>query len=219
VGEREAGIGALAGSAPSGAVQARRRDRIATKTRILDAAERLFARSGFEAVTTKQVTIAAGVATGALYHHFANKEELYVEVVKRAIAARADLPEELIEPTDEPEARLVEVVTWFVRTILADDNFRLLIGREMLDPSPGGPELLDPIVFHESLSLTRSLIARVAPAADADRAIASLLALIYGFSSMRGIYEIYPSIKTSLATPEQISAHSTSLLLDGLRGP
>lgn len=177
----------------------------------------LFARLGFDAVTTKQLAAAADVATGALYHHFPTKEAIYGEVVRRAIARRAAVPEVLTEPTDDPESRLVEVVAWFVRTILADDTFRLLLGRELLDPDPSGPQLFDPETFADSLALTRDLLARIVPQVDPDLAIASLLAMIYGFSNLRGIYQLYPAAQAELASPERIAAHATSVLLDGLR--
>lgn len=52
----------------------------ATRTRIIKAAQRLFARQGFDGTTTRDLAIAAGVAEGTLFRHFANKKAILIEV-------------------------------------------------------------------------------------------------------------------------------------------
>lgn len=49
--------------------------------RILAAAQRLFARQGFEKTTTRQLAEAAGIAEGTLFRHFENKKAILVAVV------------------------------------------------------------------------------------------------------------------------------------------
>ncbi len=51
-----------------------------TRTRILQAAQRLFAAKGFEGTTTRELAQTAGVAEGTLFRHFANKKAILVEV-------------------------------------------------------------------------------------------------------------------------------------------
>jgi AcrR family transcriptional regulator len=50
---------------------------------ILDAAERLFARSGYEGAGMRQVSIEAGVAQALIHYHFDTKQRLFEEVVAR----------------------------------------------------------------------------------------------------------------------------------------
>lgn len=50
-------------------------------SRILAAAQRLFARQGFEKTTTRQLAEAAGIAEGTLFRHFENKKAILVAVV------------------------------------------------------------------------------------------------------------------------------------------
>ncbi|HBE91853.1 MAG TPA: TetR/AcrR family transcriptional regulator, partial [Gammaproteobacteria bacterium] len=47
------------------------------ETAILDAATRLFAERGFDGVSMRQVSEAAGVSKANIYHHFESKEALY----------------------------------------------------------------------------------------------------------------------------------------------
>ncbi len=51
-----------------------------TRQAILDNARRLFAERGFGAVTNKDVAVASGITTGALYHYVDSKLDLYLAV-------------------------------------------------------------------------------------------------------------------------------------------
>ena len=62
---------------------------ISTRDSILDAAEALFARQGFDATTIKDIGTAAGVNAALLYYYFTDKATLY-EAVLRRMACYAD---------------------------------------------------------------------------------------------------------------------------------
>jgi len=53
------------------------------KERILDAAERLFARNGFYGVSVRDITEAAGVDVALVSYHFGGKRELFAAVFRR----------------------------------------------------------------------------------------------------------------------------------------
>ena len=54
--------------------------RAATSEAILTAARRLFGTQGFAATTMDEIAEAAGVAKGAVYHHFKTKEAVFAAV-------------------------------------------------------------------------------------------------------------------------------------------
>jgi AcrR family transcriptional regulator len=57
------------------------------RARILDAAQELFMRDGYAAVSLRQVAAAAGIRQATLYHHFPDgKEALYVAMLERFFA-------------------------------------------------------------------------------------------------------------------------------------
>ena len=58
-------------------------DRAATRERILAAAESAFAKSGFHTTSLNEVAAAAGMRAPSLLYHFASKEELFDEVIRR----------------------------------------------------------------------------------------------------------------------------------------
>src|SRR6266568_5066457 len=57
----------------------------ATRTVLLDAAERLFAENGVEGTSVRDITKAAGVNLGAINYHFGTKERLALEVFARRL--------------------------------------------------------------------------------------------------------------------------------------
>jgi AcrR family transcriptional regulator len=52
-----------------------------TRRGILDAAYRVFAQRGYAQATIDDIAAAGGVSKGAVYHHFASKEELFRELL------------------------------------------------------------------------------------------------------------------------------------------
>lgn len=54
--------------------------RAATRSAIVDAASERFGREGYAATSVDDILADAGVSKGALYHHFASKEDLFAVV-------------------------------------------------------------------------------------------------------------------------------------------
>ena len=57
--------------------------RAATRARVLDASEALFAAHGYEATSTDAILEACEISRGALYHHFATKQAVFEAVFQR----------------------------------------------------------------------------------------------------------------------------------------
>lgn len=69
-----------------------------TRTRILQAAQKLFARKGFDGTTTKDLARKAGVAEGTIFRHFPNKKAILIELATEGwIEILTDLLTELSE--------------------------------------------------------------------------------------------------------------------------
>ncbi|PNY80039.1 TetR/AcrR family transcriptional regulator [Deinococcus koreensis] len=65
-----------------------------TRVRIQQEAARLFVQSGYHGVSMREVAQAVGVTKPALYHHYADKEALFLSMLDGALAGLARLVEE-----------------------------------------------------------------------------------------------------------------------------
>src|SRR6184192_3429157 len=67
----------------------RKESKAYTRERLLDAARRVFASNGFHGASVEEIASAAGFSTGALYSNFDGKEDLFLALMEREIAAHA----------------------------------------------------------------------------------------------------------------------------------
>jgi AcrR family transcriptional regulator len=70
---------------------------------IRDAAKKVFADRGMEGASVREIAKAAGYTTGALYTHFATREELYADVLRDSLDA---LHREMRRAIDEARSDL-----------------------------------------------------------------------------------------------------------------
>ena len=83
--------------------------REAFRAGILDAAERVLSRAGFQATRMADIARASGVAVGTLYNYFSSKEEIFGEI----LAARSSDYHAALEPAlrlERPLDRLAALV-------------------------------------------------------------------------------------------------------------
>jgi AcrR family transcriptional regulator len=126
------------------------------RRRILDAAEKLFSRMGFRAVTMARVAEEAGLAKATVYAYFADKDDLF-RAVAEDVAERVALA---LERALEGEG---DTTTRLVRALVAKDS---LIW-ELVAGSPFAGELFaarDRLVRHLFDALDRRILAAVAAA-------------------------------------------------------
>lgn len=70
--------------------------KIRTRKRLLQSARRLFASSGFEAATTRDISRACGIAAGTLFNYFPTKEALGLAIIQAAVEeAEAEFVEKI----------------------------------------------------------------------------------------------------------------------------
>lgn len=105
----------------------------AARDALLDAAERRFAQQGFAATTIKDIAEAAQLNSALLYYYFANKEDLYHEVLRRRISSlAADVAPALQAPVAPLEA-IRRFVQAYVSFLLLHPELPALMQREILD--------------------------------------------------------------------------------------
>jgi AcrR family transcriptional regulator len=119
-----------------------------TKTRILDAAEKLFVEHGFEATSLRSLTSAAGVNLAAVNYHFGSKEELFQAVLTRRLDPMNQERIELLGRIEREAAgralscekilfaMLIPALKLARDEKRGGNNFLRLVGRAYADPAP-----------------------------------------------------------------------------------
>jgi AcrR family transcriptional regulator len=127
---------------------------------LLDAAERVLVRLGYQGATLDGIAAEAGFTKGAVYWHFKNKEALFLELLADGMRRNAAAAEQILTVLAQYPERLDEVLgEWFDR-FDANSNVPLL-GLEMDLESRRNPSLaalLDQVVGVQRKAVSQFLI-------------------------------------------------------------
>lgn len=198
-----------------------------TKSALLDCAERLFLAKGFEAVSVREITDAAGANVAAVNYHFSSKTELYRACLKRRLGQVAQRRIALIAriSSQGKPATLNEIISVYVRDsfeeiLRSPDGSRLLqtIYQEM---SPAGvasdlvtSELIAPI--HQALLRAIRQASPELPDKHISRCISSLSGQILHFLRFRDTIRQFLSSGSETAYIDEITQHITEFSLRGI---
>src|ERR1700676_4403611 len=101
-----------------------------TKARIVEAAMGLFWEHGYERTGIADITAAAGVRSGSLYHFFATKEDVLAGVLEFSLEALTpQVRAPALASTDDPVERIFAVLAGYRERILATEfRYRCPVG-------------------------------------------------------------------------------------------
>ena len=89
------------------APQSRHQERTGiTRARLIQSAEKVFARDGFEAAKLEEIAKDAGYTRGAFYANFESKEDIFFALLEQWVAQRISEVNELLGRHDNPQQRL-----------------------------------------------------------------------------------------------------------------
>lgn len=110
----------------SRATTSRRQERSeTTRARLIRAAEKIFARDGFEAAKLEEIAAEAGYTRGALYANFESKEDLFFALLEGEITSRINTVEQIMRDLTDPEEKLHAFREFFL-TVCQDRRWSLL---------------------------------------------------------------------------------------------
>src|SRR5438067_1687134 len=86
----------------------RRLSKDARRAELLRAGERVFSERSFDEVSIDDIATAAGISKNLLYHYFAGKRELLLEVIRDSSRRMLDAtaPDSALEPMERLRASL-----------------------------------------------------------------------------------------------------------------
>jgi AcrR family transcriptional regulator len=93
-------------------------------------AAREFARRGYDQTTMQELAASMGLATGALYHYFASKEELLRAVCDQLMEPLLVAARELMQSSGDGEPRLRDLVRLWVRHVVEHRDHMLVFQQE-----------------------------------------------------------------------------------------
>jgi AcrR family transcriptional regulator len=118
------------------------------EARILDVAEQLFAKQGFDRTSMRQLTVAAGMNVAAVNYHFGDKEALYAAMITRRLRPLNQARLAALEQAEReaggqpvPVARIIEILVRPVFELSQDESrggpsIMRIVGRSLAEPLP-----------------------------------------------------------------------------------
>ena len=98
---------------------------LATRDRLLDAAELVFSEKGVSRTSLSDIAEAAGASRGAIYWHFKNKAELFNAMMERITLPMEDSLNQIgIDAGPDPVAELQRAILNAMRKIATDERTR-----------------------------------------------------------------------------------------------
>ena len=161
-----------------------------TPDRILDAAEDLFAQSGYSATALADVADVVGIRTPSLYNHFKNKEALYGAVLDRLIESFS-APLAQLSGDQVTSEQLFNWLEAIVRQHHANPNLARLLQHAALSGGPHTDELIDRLfrpMFNSPDKLEGGEIAILSDAGLQPWAVMAFNNLVMSYVTMAPMY-------------------------------
>ena len=190
--------------------------RVGTREYVLMQAIPLFAQAGFSGVSMRDIARTVDISAAALYHHFPNKQSLYLAAVTYAFADKAEGIQTALNGDATPEERLAQFVEALCSLIGNDPDFRLLLQRELLDGDEARLKVLATEIFEDQFKEVTELAKELAPDCDAHMLALSIAGLVLHHFELGPIRRFLPGSRTEHEDPKYIAHHVTRLLLQGL---
>lgn len=96
-----------------------------TRGRLIRAAEKIFARDGFDAAKLEDIAAEAGYTRGAFYANFDSKEDLFFAMVEREIEARIEHVQTVMQGAGDRDEKL-KALRQFLLKVCEDRRWCLL---------------------------------------------------------------------------------------------
>lgn len=190
--------------------------------RIVETAKQLFAKQGYDAVSIRDIAAAAGVSKANVFHHFANKEELYQETLRRSCAAARAVLNEMANGQMSPDEQLRSFFYNDLNRCLKDPDGTRLLLTEGFDCSADQATYLVNQVFGRDFQLLTAILADDQRAGTwrqgIDPAVIATLMIAANsfFMAYREILRQLPGVDFA-DEPERYADMIVEILLDGIR--
>ena len=187
-----------------------------SKEEILAIAIPLFAAAGYSGVSMRILAKKVGVSAAALYHHFPDKQTLYLSAMAQVFLDKAESLEKILSSNVAPEKRLAQFISRFCELVYQDNDFSMLIQREMMDGDESRLQLLATEVYHDLFQGVTGLCQELNSQYDPYLLAISIVGLVMYHFQTAAIRPYLPHSKEQHSDPQVVAHHVTQLVLQGL---
>ena len=126
-----------------------------TKQNLLKAALEVFSRKGYAATRVEDIAKQANVTTGAIYHHFGGKSDLYIALIEVYSARANQIFQQIIDEGGPPAAVLRRLLVRLFEYAEEDKEY-IAVAELFLNTNDVSPELA--IINQQVLESRRALV-------------------------------------------------------------
>ncbi len=126
-----------------------------TKQNLLKAALEVFSRKGYAATRVEDIAKQANVTTGAIYHHFGGKSDLYIALIEVYSARANQIFQQIIDEGGSPAAVLRRLLVRLFEYAEEDKEY-IAVVELFLNTNDVSPELA--IINQQVLESRRALV-------------------------------------------------------------
>jgi AcrR family transcriptional regulator len=191
---------------------------LAGRQRILEACIPLFAENGFNGVSIRDASAAAGMTPAALYYHFPDKDALYLAVIDWLYQDRVPGLLAQVAENGSPWERLERLVSGMVQLNLTDPNLLRLSQWILLDRDTERTRRLGKSVVGPFLDAVSSLVSDISDDIDPRWAALSVFSLVMLPFHAAGVTADLAGFRHPICEPAALTAHVMQMLRAGIAG-
>jgi AcrR family transcriptional regulator len=188
-----------------------------TPERLLRVSAKLFAKQGLAGTSMREIARETGITQAAIYHHFPNKEALYLEAVRTLYREKMQSLSDVLDLEAPPPEKLRQLVWRMLELMDADPDFRHVYYREMMEGDEERLRELVDSVFADFMDVMTPLMKAIAPHLDATLMMMSLAGLVFHHLEVRRLIPLLPGGSEAKSRLPVLAEHITALVLNGVR--
>ena len=143
----------------------------------------------------------------AIYHHFPDKNALYLEAVRFAFSGKEQVFAQVWESGTSAEQKLGGFIRSLLDVMLQDRVFHRLMQREILEADPERMQQLVQGIFKSQFCLLMQLASELAPEQDAHLVATSIIGLTHYHVGYQPLLKHFPAWKPSMKRLNDWSAY------------
>jgi AcrR family transcriptional regulator len=176
----------------------------------------LFAKTGYDGVSMRDVAVAVGLTPAALYYHFSDKEQLYVEVVGYAFREVTSVLKDAIESAPTPLAQLESIIDVATKMLAKNRSLVRLMQWVKLDSDRQRLRKLGTTAFDELFLTIFKLVSKLGRGYNASLLTVSIASVIIFPFEVGDTCRFLPGYRAQNENPSVLTKHVVRLLRQGL---